>query len=121
MTARYDVDRQVASWLASERPPAPPEGLLEAVAQGVEATTRRPGWQIADRWAWRRSAQLIVAARTVVFVAIIAALLVVAAGLIVLVGSPRPAPPFGLTRAGLIAFDTADGIVVRVPMARIAT
>jgi Tol biopolymer transport system component len=36
----------------------------------------------------------------------------VAAWVVALVGSARPAPPFGLTRAGLIAFDTADGIVV---------
>ena len=39
----------------------------------------------------------------------IAALAVVGSGLL---GPRRPAPPFGLTRAGLIAIDTKDGIVV---------
>jgi Tol biopolymer transport system component len=112
MTARHDVDRQVEGWLIRERPPAPPEGLLEAVTRGVEATSRRPGWQIADRWTWRHGARLRVAARTFVLVVVIAALLAAALGIVALVGSTRPAPPFGLTRAGFIAFDTADGIVV---------
>jgi Tol biopolymer transport system component len=40
------------------------------------------------------------------------ALILAAAWLVALVGSARPAPPFGLTRAGFIAFDAADGIVV---------
>ena len=32
MSARFDVDREIMSWLVSERPNAAPDGLLEAVA-----------------------------------------------------------------------------------------
>lgn len=112
MTGRYDIDRQVSSWLVSERPPASPDGLLEAVVREVGATPRRPGWRIADRWTWQHSARLRVAARTLILVAVVTALALVALWIVAAVGSPRPAPPFGLTRAGFIAFDTAEGIVV---------
>ena len=112
MSGRYDVDRQVSSWLVSERPSAPPDGLLEAVIREVGATARRPGWQIADRWAWRHGAQLRVAARRLVLVGIVAALALVTLWIVAAVGSPRPALPYGLARAGFIAFDTAEGIVV---------
>lgn len=112
MNARFDFDRQVTSWLVSERPNAAPEGLLEAVVAGVEATPRRPGWQIADRWTWRHEARLRATARLVILAAVLAALVLVVVWVVAFVGSPRPAPPFGLTRAGYIAFDTAEGIVV---------
>jgi hypothetical protein len=112
MSTRFDVDRQVTSWLVSERPSGVPEGLFEAVVAGVESTPRRPGWRIADRWTWRHEARLRVAARVAVLVAVLAALVILAIWVVAFVGSPRPAPPFGLARAGYIAFDTADGIVV---------
>jgi Tol biopolymer transport system component len=112
MTGRHEVDRQISSWLVSERPPAPPDGLLEAVVREVGATPRRPGWRIADRWTWQRSARLRVAARTLVIVAVVTALALIALWIVAAIGSRPPAPPFGLTRAGYIAFDTAEGIVV---------
>jgi Tol biopolymer transport system component len=112
MTARYDIDRQVSSWLASERRNAAPEGLLEATVREIGATRRRPGWRIPDRYSWRHSAQLWKAARALILVSVLAVLVLLAMAFVALVGSARPAPPFGLTRAGLIAFDTADGIVV---------
>jgi TolB protein len=112
MTARFDVDRQVAGWLASERPTTAPDGLLEAVVLEVASTPRRPGWQIADRWTWRHSARLRAASRMLVIAAVLAALAIGMALILALVGSARPAPPFGLTKAGFIAFDTAEGIVL---------
>ena len=86
--------------------------MLEAVTAGVATTRRRRGWQIADRWTWRYEARLRAAARVAVLAAVLAGLVLALAWALVLVGSARPAPPFGLTRAGLIAFDSADGIVV---------
>ena len=112
MSTRFDVDRQIASWLVDERPNVAPDGLLEAVTAGVATTRRRRGWQIADRWTWRHEARLRAAARVAVLAAVLAALVLALVWALVLVGSARPAPPFGLTRAGLIAFDSADGIVV---------
>jgi Tol biopolymer transport system component len=112
MSTRFDVDRQVTSWLVSERPAVAPDGLLEAVAAAVAATPRRRGWQILDRWTWRHEAHVRAAARVAVMAAVLAALVLALALALVLIGSARPAPPFGLTRAGFIAFDTADGIVV---------
>jgi Tol biopolymer transport system component len=112
MTARNDFDRQMSAWLVSERPNLVPEGLLEAVVSEVGATARRPGWRIPDRWTWRHSAQLRSAARLVVLVGVVAALVLLLAWIVPLVGSPRPAPPFGLANAGFIAFDSAEGIVL---------
>lgn len=112
MTARFDIDRQVASWLEAERPPVAPDGLLEAVQAGVNRTGRRPGWLVVDRWTWRHRAAIRTTVRAALVLAVVAslvAILVVVAGLI---GSPRPAPPYGLTTAGLIAVDTKDGIVL---------
>jgi Tol biopolymer transport system component len=112
MTARYDLERQVSSWLRSELPSTPPAGLLEAIQREVEVTPRRRAWQIPDRWFWRHAAGLRVAARGLVLVLVLAALVVVVPLILGIVGAPRPAPPFGLTRAGMIAVDTAEGIVV---------
>lgn len=112
MTERSDLDRQITGWLVSERPSAPPDGLFDAVHRSVGATGRTPGWRIADRWAWRHGAQVVGATRTLALVAVVAALALLTLWIVVGAGSPRPAPPFGLTRAGLIAFDSAEGIVV---------
>ena len=45
-------------------------------------------------------------------VAVVALLLAALVAVVLLSGGPRPAPPFGLTRAGYIAFDTPEGIVL---------
>jgi Tol biopolymer transport system component len=113
MSGRFDVDRQVTSWLQGERPEAAPDGLFDAILAELDRTPRRPGWRIADRWTWRHGAALHSVARVALLVALFGALLLTAVWLALFVGSRRPAPPFGLTRAGLIAFDTAEGIVVQ--------
>jgi Tol biopolymer transport system component len=114
MTARYDLERQVTSWLRSELATSAPHGLLEAIQREVDATPRRPAWRIPDRWIWRRAAGLRVAARGLVLVLVLAALVVLMPLILGIIGSARPAPPFGPTRAGLIAVDTAEGIVVEL-------
>lgn len=112
MTARFDVDRSVSTWLSRERPPTAPAGLLEAVIDEVAVTPRRRGWQIADRWAWRYSAQARLGVRALGIVAILLALVLLIVWVLTVVGSPHPAPPFGPAKPGYIAFDAAEGIVV---------
>jgi Tol biopolymer transport system component len=111
MSGRFDVDRQLSAWLANERPSAVAHGLLESVVREVAITPRRRGWRIADRWTWRHAAHVRTAARLLVLTVIAGALLALGVWLLV-VGSRHPAPPFGLTRAGLIAFDATEGIIV---------
>jgi Tol biopolymer transport system component len=112
MTARHDVERQVTAWLETERPTTAPDGLLEAIQREVASTHRRRSWLIGDRWIWRYGAGLRTAARGLALAAVLAALILLLPLIVGLIGSARPAPPFGLTRSGLIAVDTADGIVV---------
>jgi len=112
MTARYDVDREIGAWLEAQRPPVAPQHVLEAVQERVATTRRRPAVVIADRWTWRHQAALRTTARVAVVMAVVAAIAAVVVAGASLLGPRKPAPPFGLTRAGLIAIDTKDGIVV---------
>jgi dipeptidyl aminopeptidase/acylaminoacyl peptidase len=113
MTARYDLDRELFRWLEAERPTVEPSALLDAVLVEVDGTRRRPGWLVADRWTWRHSDRVRVMMRTLVVTAVVGLLVALLASVVLLLGSPRPAPPNGPTTAGLIAFDTAEGIVVQ--------
>jgi Tol biopolymer transport system component len=112
MNARTDTDRQVASWLESQRPVVAPAGVLEGVRDAVSGTRRRPGWLVVDRWTWRHGAALRTTLRIALVAAVIASLVAIVVVGASLLGPRRPAPPFGVTRAGLIAVDTKDGIVV---------
>ena len=115
MTTRYPFDRQVASWLEAERPGAAPEHILEGVRAGVATTRRRPSWLVGDRWTWRHAAAVRTAVRAVAVGAVLASLIAILYVVAGILGSPRPAPPFGVTNPGRIAFDTADGIVLSNP------
>lgn len=112
MTTHDAFDRQVVSWFEAERPTAAPEGLLEAVIDRVAATGRRRGWVVVDRWAWRRAAAIRTTLSIATAIAVLAALLAILVVVAGILGSPRPAPPFGLATPGRIAFDTAEGIVL---------
>ena len=112
MTAQFDIDRRLSDWLQAERPSVAPEHILERVRSETLTTPRRAGWRIADRWTWRRGAAIRATARVLVVVAVIASLVALTIVGASLLGPRKPAPPFGLTSAGLIAVDTKDGIVV---------
>ena len=113
MTMQPDLDRTLATWLEAERPALAPDGLLDEVLGEVAQTPRRPGWQVLDRWTWTATAtRLWSVSRAAALVAVVVLLIAALIALVVLAGGPRPAPPFGLTRAGFIAFDTPDGIVL---------
>jgi Tol biopolymer transport system component len=113
MTTRTDFDRTLETWLAEVRPTAPPAGLLEQTRERLAETTRRPQWLIADRWTWNAAARRALAGGRLVLAAAILVLIALAlVAAFILVGSPRPAPPFGLTTPGYITMDAAEGIVV---------
>jgi Tol biopolymer transport system component len=113
MSTVSDFDRTLETWLADARPTSPPPGLLDQALERVANTRRRPAWLIADRWTWGPTARRAVAGGRFLLVAAALLLLVMAmVAAVILVGSPRPAPPFGLTTAGFITMDSADGIVV---------
>ena len=113
MSTRSEFDRSLETWLGDVRPTSPPPWLLEQTLAQLADTPRRRQWLIADRWTWNANARRAVAGGRFVLVAaslLLLVLVIVAA--VILVGSPRPAPPFGLTTAGFITMDTSDGIVV---------
>jgi Tol biopolymer transport system component len=113
MTMRTDLDRTLTAWLEAERPALAPDSLLDQVRSEVAQTSRRPGWLVLDRWTWTATAtRLWAAGRVLAVVALVILLIVALVAVVLLAGGPRPAPPFGLTRAGYIAFDTPDGIVL---------
>jgi len=113
MSTASDFDRTLETWLADVRPTSPPAGLLGETLDRVADTPRRRAWLISDRWIWGATARRAVAGGRFLMVAgalLLLGIAIVAA--VILVGSPRPAPPFGLTTAGFITMDSADGIVV---------
>ena len=72
MTMQPDLDRTLATWLEAERPALAPDGLLDEVLGEVAQTTRRPGWQVLDRWTWTATATRVWAAsRAVALVGIV--------------------------------------------------
>lgn len=113
MNLHPEFDRTLAGWLADERPATAPSGLLEQVLDRVAATRRRPGSLILDRWTWRASfVRLATAGRAVALAALIALLILATVVALLLIGSPRPVPPFGPARPGFIAVDTPEGVVL---------
>jgi TolB protein len=113
MTGRNEFDRTLAAWLVSERPAVAPDALVDLVRDEVAETPRRPGWVVLDHWVWTASVRRLAAAGRVIAVAAVVVVLILAlVAALLLAGSRRPAPPFGLAQPGLIAVDTADGLVL---------
>ena len=113
MTMRNEFDRTLTAWLNAERPAVAPDRLIDEVLYEVARTGRRPGWLVLDRWTWTAMAtRLWSVSRATALVVVVMLLIAALIALVVLAGGPRPAPPFGLTRAGYIAFDTPEGVVL---------
>jgi len=110
---RDGFDRTLVTWLASERPPREPDGLLRDVLATTAVTRRRPAWLVWDRWTWSASAVRVVrVVRVASAVALVGLLTAILWFVLTVVGGPRPATPFGLARPGFIAFDAEEGIVL---------
>jgi Tol biopolymer transport system component len=113
MNVRNDFDRALTGWLAEIRPNAAPPELLDETLERVATTERRPGWLILDRWTWSARARRWTSEGRLLATASVLLLIVLAVlAATILIGAPRPAPPFGLTNPGYITIDAAEGIVV---------
>ena len=117
MTAQHDHDRALRSYLEDRATGRVPEGLLEASLARIERTGQRPGWLLLDRWASPATqSRMQTHGRQMAVLAIVVAIALIAAAVIVTIGSrPRLPKPFGPAGNGLIAFDTGGTIVVANP------
>ena len=115
MSTNPDLDRRITAWLDAQAPMREPDGLFERVAGDLAHTRRLPGWVVPERWLpMQTTARFGTAARAVITLALVAVLLAVFAALVV-AAQPKPAPPVGLARNGLIAFPREGDIWVVDP------
>ena len=106
MTGRSDLDRTLSAYLEARATSRAPAGLLGTALGQIEATNQRSGWLVPDRWlSAAATVRLARVRRGSVRVAFAALLIAIAAAVVLMVGSQRRLPPpFGLAKAGLIAF-----------------
>jgi TolB protein len=109
MTARRDLDREFRAYLDGQAVGRAPDGLLDTALAGVTLTRQRPRLLVTDRWLPLRIVSRPDLGPSVVAMVTLVLLLIALATVLLVIGSShRPAPPFGLAKPGLIAFD-ADG------------
>jgi TolB protein len=117
MRSDFDPDRLISDWLDDTAPSRAPDDLLDQVLATTGTARRRPGWVIPERWL---PMKLFLRPQAYTRLAAVALLLILATLLAVagVVGSQldrEPAPPFGLARNGLVAFDANGDIWVADP------
>jgi len=116
-----DADRLITAWLESVAPAREPEHLLADVLERTTRTRRRPAWRIPERWIpmTTLTAPVSTGARLRLPLVAAAVLLVVAllAGVAMLAGSRAPTlpAPYGPAANGLLAFESATGLVALNP------
>ena len=116
MTTQRDFDRDFRIYLDEQAVGRAPDGLLEAALAGVESTRQRPRLLVADRWRPRRLVSRASLGPRVVAVVTVVLLLIALATVLAMIGSSRrPAPPFGLAKPGLIAFDANGDLFASNP------
>ena len=116
MTTQRDLDRDFRIYLDEQAVGRAPDGLLEAALAGVESTRQRPRLLVADRWRPRRLvSRASLGPRVVAVVTVVLLLIALATVLAVIGSSRRPAPPFGLAKPGLIAFDANGDLFASNP------
>jgi Tol biopolymer transport system component len=120
MTANDGFDRLLSAWLEEEAAMRAPDDLLPQVMDRAAHTRRRPGWATTGRWiSMETRAQLGAVPRSVIVLATLAVLTVLAAGagLIVRAGGSGTSDlaPTGPAANGLIAFNAEGDIWVVNP------
>src|SRR5262245_46258741 len=106
MTAPRELDRDFRAYLDGQAVGQAPDGLLETALAGVASTMQRPRLLVPDWWLPRRMVSRPSPGRTVVAIVTLVLLVIALATVLLVIGSSRrPAPPFGLAKPGLIAFD----------------
>ena len=109
MTAQRDLDRDFRAYFDGRAVGQAPDGLIDTALADVASTRQRPRLLVADSWLPRRIVSRPSFGPRVVAVVTVVLLLIALAAMVLVIGSSRrPAPPFGLAKPGLIAFD-ADG------------
>ena len=116
MTTPRDLDRDFRTYFDGQAVGRAPDGLLDTALAGVASTRQRPRLQVADRWRPQRLVSRAGLGPRVVAMVTVVLLLIVLATLLVMIGSSRrPAPPFGLAKPGLIAFDVNGDLFASNP------
>jgi dipeptidyl aminopeptidase/acylaminoacyl peptidase len=101
-----DVDRLLATWLASDAPMGEPDDLLEQVLARTRRTRRRQGWLIPERWLSMQLAMRWQTLPRIVPVVLLLVALLVVSLMLIGPGSQRiqlPAP-FGPATDGRFAY-----------------
>ena len=116
MTFPRELDRHFRAYLDEQAVGRAPDGLLDAALAGVESTRQRPRLLVADQWRPLRLTSRASLGPRVVGVVTLLLLLIALATMVALIGSSRrPAPPFGLAKPGLIAFDANGDLFASKP------
>jgi Tol biopolymer transport system component len=116
MTAPRELDRDFQAYFEGQAVGRAPDGLLETALAGVASTRQRPRLLVADRSLPRRIVRRPSLGRTVVAIVTLILLVLALATLLLVIGSSRrPAPPFGLAKPGLIAFDAGGDLFASKP------
>ena len=116
MTTQRDLDRDLDAYFDWRSVSRAPDGLLDAALTGIESTRQRPRLLVADRWRPRRLVnRASISPRVVAVVTVVLLLIALATVLAVIGSSRRPAPPFGLAKPGLIAFDANGDLFASNP------
>lgn len=116
MRANHDFERLVVDWLGESAGSGAPDYLGETLTR-IEGVRQRPAWMSPGRWLPMRAMTLrrFETPRFVPYLVVLGLLLIVAIGILLLIGSERARPlppPFGPAGAGLVAFDSAGDIYV---------
>jgi hypothetical protein len=122
MTARDDLDRQLAAWFDADAAAREPEHLLGQVLARTARTRRRPAWLVPERWfpmsaiSTRSAAAPRVPWRFVGMAALLILALVAGAALIVGTQRRELPPPFGRAANGLVAYSSGGDIYTVDPV-----
>jgi dipeptidyl aminopeptidase/acylaminoacyl peptidase len=109
MTAPRELDRDFRAYFDGQAVGRAPDGLLDTALAGVASTRQRPRLLVTDWWLPQRIVSRPSPGPMVVAIVTLVLLVIALATVLLMIGSSRrPAPPFGLAKPGLIAFD-ADG------------
>jgi Tol biopolymer transport system component len=107
-----DVDRLLATWLASDAPMREPDDLLDQVLARTRRTRRRPGWLIPERWLSMQLAMRWQSMPRVTPILVVLALLIALVAVVVMSGGRRLPAPYGPAGNGLVAYLSGSQLVI---------
>ena len=115
MTTQRDLDRDLGPTSTAQHQPGT-RRTAGCRPDWVESTRQQPRLLVTDRWRPRQLVnRAILSPRVVAVVTVVLLLIALATVLAVIGSSRRPAPPFGLAKPGLIAFDANGDLFASNP------